>query len=233
MFHFFHLFSPVTYMFFVHVIQYLPQCPKSNSMKIARKWHNIGLSVMSLIMMVGIFYGTMDANKFKTLDELICKQYDKTNNTWFIVKISIELFLWSKYWEWLDTLFLHLSGKPISWLQYTHHMSTAFLTYLNKHNNICTYAFILMGLNCCVHVFMYWYFAYPKGVLYRFRKLITQSQIVQHVICCCTTIYAYSNNCKQNMYANECAILLYLMYLIFFSAFYINTYFKRERQKIH
>lgn len=226
----FHLFSPVGYIIFVKLLQYLPQCPESNVMKITRKWHNIGLSMLSLIMLGGILYGSLDANKFESLDDLICKPYDKEINSWLITEISVELFLWSKYWEWLDTLFLHLSGKPISWLQYTHHMSTAILTHLNIRDEVCTYAFILMGLNCLVHVFMYWYFAYPKGVLYRVRKLITQSQIVQHVICFCATVYSYVYNCKQNRYANESAILLYLMYLIFFSVFYANTYYKKKIQ---
>ncbi|CAN0325774.1 unnamed protein product, partial [Hapterophycus canaliculatus] len=37
----------------------------------------------------------------------------------------------SKYWEWFDTALLVAKGKPVSWLQYTHHASTAILTALN------------------------------------------------------------------------------------------------------
>lgn len=55
-------------------------------------------------------------------------------------------FLWSKYWEWLDTLFLHLSGKPISQLQYTHHMSTAMLVYY-KTTKVSMIALIVSSLS--------------------------------------------------------------------------------------
>lgn len=37
----------------------------------------------------------------------------------------------SKAWEWFDTALLVAKGKPVSWLQYTHHGSTAILTALN------------------------------------------------------------------------------------------------------
>lgn len=37
----------------------------------------------------------------------------------------------SKAWEWFDTALLVAKGKPVSWLQYTHHASTAILTALN------------------------------------------------------------------------------------------------------
>lgn len=76
---------------------------------------------------------------------------------------------------------------------------------------------------------MYWYFAYPKGVLYKYRKLITQSQIVQHIICVSVSLYTLTlDNCKQSKYGNECGSLLYIMYLFYFTAFYLKSYLNKK-----
>lgn len=59
-------------------------------------------------MFVGISLGNYQANKFNSLNDLLCKKYD--NN---ISLISVNFFLYSKYIEWFDSLFLHLSDKKI------------------------------------------------------------------------------------------------------------------------
>ena len=35
------------------------------------------------------------------------------------------------------------------------------------------------------------------------------------------------DNCKQNKYGTELCIVLYTMYIVYFSKFYINTYIKK------
>lgn len=98
-------------------------------------------------------------------------------------------FYWSKYWEWLDTAFLILSDREISWLQYTHHMSTALLTYVNINPFISSIALVTIFTNTLVHTFMYWYFAFSKGVLRPYRRLITVSQTVQHFFVLLSLVY--------------------------------------------
>ena len=145
--------------------------------------------------------------------------------------IIVELFLYSKYLEWGDTLFLHLSGKPITMLQYTHHMTTSFLVYTNMYEYISPHLFIFQATNCFVHVPMYWYFAFPNGFFRKFKKIITQIQIVQHVICLITIVYTMNlNNCEQNIYGNQTGLFMYMMYLFYFSIFYIKTYLKNIKQ---
>ena len=108
-------------------------------------------------------------------------------------------------------------------------MSTAILVYVNIYQGIESYIYVPLSLNCFVHIFMYWYFAYPKGVLVKFRKIITMSQIIQHVSVLYIAIYVrYSDNCKINNYSNGLTIMLYSMYFYYFTIFYIVTYFKKE-----
>ena len=204
--------------------------------------HNIFLALLSLLMLLGITQATYDAGKFASMNDLLCASFDYgindiskvnniigTNGTNTLAHLSTTLFLYSKYMEWGDTLFLHLSDKPISMLQYTHHSTTALLMYTNYVEYISPHLFVFMGLNCFVHIWMYWYFAFPKGVLYPVRKLITQVQIVQHVICIGTILYtSMLEDCQQNTYGNMCGLVMYSMYLFYFSAFYVKSYFKKN-----
>ena len=214
-----HLSSPLIYIFFVHCIQFLPSIQNNQIMIFFRWLHNINLSIVSLFMFIGITIGQFQTGKFDSLDALLCQPYGDN----LFVYYSVKAFLWSKYLEWGDTLFLQLSGKPISMLQYTHHMSTAILVYSHiKNDFISPFMYVFQSLNCVIHVFMYWYFAYPHGLLHRYRKLITSSQIVQHIICLTTIVYTMSiDNCKQNRWGNELGLALYSMYLFYFVAFYL------------
>ena len=219
-----HIISPILYGSFVHILKKIPPCPDNYFMKLARYHHNIGLSILSLYMLIFITIGNYQTNKFYPINNLLCNSY---NHNSFAYK-GAELFLWSKYIEWGDTLFLHLSGKSISMLQYTHHMSTAFLMYMNMFQYLSPHIFVFMASNCFVHVFMYWYFAYPQGFLKKYRKLITSSQIVQHIVCLSTIIYTSRlNNCEQNQYGNFFGFIMYSMYLFYFSSFYFKSYINK------
>lgn len=210
-------------MIFTKSIMLIKPCPESKTMLALRKIHNIGLSILSLFMLISIIYTNIITNKLNSINGILCKPYD--NN---YAVFSAYMFLYSKYLEWGDTLFLHLSGKKISMLQYTHHMSTAFGTYFNTYGIVNPQYFIPMSLNCFIHVLMYWYFAYPRGILKVIRVQITQFQILQHIICILASIYIETlHNCNQNRYGNKIGLSLYFMYLIYFSIFYKNTYLKK------
>ena len=218
-----HLLSPFLYMLFTKVILLFDSCPGNQIMITIRKIHNITLSLLSIFMLVSIIYANFLTNKLSSLHNLLCISYN--NN--YVALFSAKMFLYSKYLEWGDTLFLHLSGKPISMLQYTHHMSTAFLVYLNTMETMNSHYIVAMGLNCFVHIPMYWYFAYPNGFLKLFRVRITQIQIIQHIICIITSTYICFTDCHQNKYGNKCGLIGYLMYLFYFSLFYIKSYFRK------
>ena len=216
-----HILSPLLYTCFVKCILYIPPCPSSRVMITCRKYHNIILSLLSLLMFIGIFIANIQTNELYNLQSLLCSPYD--NNRYAI--ITTKAFLYSKYLEWGDTLFIHLSGKHISQLQYTNHLSTAFLMYMNMVDYLSPHLFVFISLNCLVHIMMYWYFAYPRGVLKLFRKAITQLQITQHIICIITIIYtSFLQNCYQNNYGNLFGFVLYMMYLSYFCIFYRKVY---------
>ena len=190
-------------------------------MKFCRTAHNVNLSFLSAVMFAYGLIGQFQTGKFNSMEAFLCNGYD---DNWYMA-FAVKVFLYSKYIEWGDTLFLQLSGKPISMLQYTHHMSTAILTYVAMNKTmISPHTFVFLGTNTLVHTPMYWYFAYPKGLLYRYRRMITQSQILQHIVCIGSIIYTMSiDNCEQAEYANKFGLSMYCMYLFYFVAFYFGN----------
>ncbi len=221
-----HIFSPILYIIYVKLITQINSCPSSLIMRNYREYHNIFLSFLSFLMFLGVIYSIFESDKFNDFNCLVCKPFNS-----HIGELTMTTFLYSKYLEWGDTLFLHLSGKPITMLQYTHHMSTAFLMNINYMEYISPASSIPVALNCLIHIPMYWYFAFPKGIIYPYRKLITQIQIIQHIICLLTVIYTYfQEDCKQNKYGANVSVSLYSMYLFYFCIFYINSYYKKKNR---
>ena len=84
-------------------------------------------------------------------------------------------------------------------------------------------------MNCFVHIIMYWYFAFPRGVLFKIRKNITQIQIIQHIIVIILATYSLMiDNCRQNKYGSQSGLLLYIMYFSYFMSFYIKSYIRKK-----
>ena len=222
--HYLHLSSPLLYAGFVHIISKMEPCPNNFFMKLSRYNHNMFMTYLSIIMFIMITIGNYQTNKFANINNLLCKSYE--NN--YFANNGASLFLWSKYLEYGDTFYLHLSNKPISMLQYTHHMSTAFLMYMNFYDYLSPHMFVFMGSNCFVHIWMYWYFAEPRGWLYKYRSYITSIQIFQHIICLCTILITYNMpNCQQNIHGNFFGLLAYSMYLFYFVTFYAEKYISK------
>ena len=219
-----HLISPFLFCLYVECIKKIPPIPKNKFMLTCRKYHNITLSIYSGLSLLSILIITYNNSKFNSIHDLLCKPYEES----YFTTIIFQLFLYSKYFEWGDTLYLHLSGKKITNLQYTHHMSTAFLTYIGIQNFLNPSSSVALFTNTFVHTPMYWYFAYPKGVLQPYKKLITQLQILQHIICLygITYLIIYKNDttCIQNPYSCEIGLSLYTIYFLFFLSFYLFKY---------
>jgi len=219
------LSSFLLYYLFVESFKFIPPIPNSLSMKYYRKLHNIGMSVLSAIMFIGITYGTYTQGKFSSITELACKPYEKN----FILETSVYTFYFSKYIEWGDSLFIHLSGNKISMLHYSHHITTAIFVYSNIEEYISPGIYFPVSMNCLVHIPMYWYFAYPKGFLSNHKKLITITQISQFILGVIGIIIALKEeNCKQNKYGSEIGLVLYSIYVYHFSLYFNRAYLKNN-----
>lgn len=224
--------SPILYMVYVEIAKIvLPHETKKNKpiFDVLKLVHNLGLAVASLVLLYGILYCAWESNKLSSIHASLCGPF-KDEKTAMLVG---RYFYLSKYWEWVDTAFLITAKKEVSWLQYTHHMSTAILVFANISPVISSASLLACFTNTFVHVFMYLYYAFPHA-LRKYRKWITTIQIIQHCMCLTGFTYIYLNldSCVTTTMGIKMALALYVMYLTFFVLFYIVQYVQTGATKV-
>jgi len=150
------------------------------------------------------------------------------------VLLSYELFLQDL--ELLDTVFLTLKKKPLTFLHVFHHAATAALCYTQLDGKTSV-QWVVIALNLAVHVLMYYYYyATAGGAKIWWKKYITTMQITQFVIDIVIVYFAtYSHfaylrgfptigDCSGGVPAALYGCSLLTFYLILFIDFYRRTY---------
>ncbi|PSN75342.1 GNS1/SUR4 membrane protein [Corynespora cassiicola Philippines] len=201
------------------------------------KLHNLQLTAISGILLAlfaeqiiptlareGLFFAICDVNGGWT-DKLVILYY---------------LNYLTKYLEFIDTCFLFLKKKPLTFLHTYHHGATALLCYTQLIGSTPV-SWPVITLNLCVHVVMYWYyFQNARGIRIWWKKYITIMQITQFVLDLGFIYFASwtyftstywpwlpnAGKCAGEEFAAIAGICIITSYLFLFIVFYIATYKK-------
>lgn len=199
--------------------------------------YNVIMSIYSALACFGIWYTAINYAP----DGVFGVNHFAEETGWY--KWIGWTFYMSKYVEFLDTWFLILCGRPVSWLQYLHHIG-APISMSMGYSSHCEGCIIFVGLNGFIHTIMYYYYAACIMKWYMpMKQMLTSMQLFQFFVATSATIYYAVSFPGPEFYGDmgkracvNFSVTYTLMCVALFANFYVKTYLKKtlpRRVSVH
>eukprot|EP01083_Nonionella_stella_P294882 1002221_1 len=232
----FPLITVLLYCIFIPLLQNYMKGRSAPPLKYILIIHNIFLSSISfflaIFLIVSLLSISQQYNYGFTTVFCALNHYEQTGHLQFIYYVNHLL----KYYELLDTIFLALKGKKISFLHGYHHPATLVLTWTQLIDSTGV-QWVVILLNLFVHSVMYFYYTMAAlKIRMPWKKIVTISQIVQFILdlTACYTAWAVHNfygKCFGTNRAGITGCFILSSYLFLFVDFYQMTYNKKKNNK--
>eukprot|EP01102_Stenamoeba_stenopodia_P000001 TRINITY_DN0_c0_g1_i1.p1 TRINITY_DN0_c0_g1~~TRINITY_DN0_c0_g1_i1.p1 ORF type:complete len:276 (+),score=62.92 TRINITY_DN0_c0_g1_i1:126-953(+) len=195
--------------------------------------HNIFLCAGSAIMFAGMLHELIIIGLRDGLYALYCdsmKQFNSRLCWWTYI------FLFSKVYEFLDTIFLVLKKKHIQFLHIYHHAITLYVVWVCLDHK-APYGWILEITNSFIHIFMYLYYTLATfNIQPWWKRYLTMFQIIQFVLdltgitAWAVGVYFLGYKCDGTFYSFFLTGFVLITFLILFLQFYFRSY-KASQQR--
>ena len=222
----------VVYVIVIFALKHYMKSREKFSLRVPLILWNLGLAVFSIM------------GAYRTIPEVFYEAYTKglehsmcsRDFMYGVVGYWSYLFVMSKVYELVDTVFVVLRKAPLMFLHYYHHatiMAYALYWYAEPGS---TYKWFGV-MNFTVHSFMYTYYA-VKGTKIRVPKqisiFITTIQIVQMLIGLWISLYVLY---KKQYQGKHCEVananikhscIIFISYFLLFINFFVRAYLSKK-----
>lgn len=220
----------IFYITFIYFAKKMMYQRKPFSLKKPLFTWNLFLAVFSAIGVLKISPEFFDALFTEGFQYSIC-------NISYIYGVSgfwTRMFVMSKALELIDTVFIVLRKRPLTFLHIYHHTTVLIYTWHACKDHTATGRWFIW-MNYTVHSFMYTYYACRSSGMKLnkwLQMLLTTLQLVQMVIGCYIALSAYfiklrGEQCSQTYENLYFCFFIYFTYFLLFAKFFYDAYIKK------
>merc|ERR1712137_26493 len=207
---------------------------KKMDLSAALRYWNLFLAILSVAMFLGMAPPCFTFLLERGAVEFIClpgmELFHGSQMFW------VYLFALSKYIELIDTAFLVLRQRTVTFLHYYHHTTVLLYTWFSMHTLPGGAGYVFSVTNSAVHSIMYWYYYRSAcGKTPSWGQVVTVVQLFQMVVGVAVSgawsIFYFTGtmcNCGFPLSFIVASVALYGSYFILFLQFYLNRYLSKR-----
>jgi len=211
---------------------------KYNTRSVALAW-NLGLSIFSMVGLAACAPVMLSSLLDSGSDFTICANASWYGHGWH--GLWVALFIYSKFFELVDTALLLLSARPVILLHWWHHLTVLLYcwhSYATRSGTGLWYA----SMNYGVHSVMYAYFGATqhskaaRDYCKPYAMYITLLQLAQMVVGIAVTaramaVQAAGRECNVNKTNSILGLLMYFSYFVLFLKLFLDNYVLAKGKK--